>query len=429
VDADKRRSDLEDETGATVGWTGVESYFETLEEMGISVNQAFLLGQGTLRRNVAGLENRPLTNAELAAVIRSVEEGMDLGAFGLSTGLEYTPGIFTPTEEIVSLARVVSRRGGFYASHVRNEESGVLSAVQEAIQIGREAGLPVQISHLKAAGRPNWPKQRAALDLMESARRDGVEVMADAYPYTAYSTSLTIYLPPWALEGGWDKLRERLDTAADRERIRGDVASSVAGDPGGFGLIVIASTKTKENRHFVGMNLEEIAEAWGMEPVDAVLRLVAEEEGTVSMIGHGMSPENVEMVLSHPLVMIGSDGASIAPTGRAAETRPHPRLYGTCPRVLSHYTRDRGIFDLPSAVRKMTSTPADQAGIPDRGRIARGKKADLVVFDSARVKDGATFDDPHQFPTGIEYVLVNGQAIISEGAHTGARPGRVLRKV
>lgn len=429
VDADKRRSDLEEETGATVGWTTVASYFDTLEQIGISVNQAFLLGHGTLRQNVAGLEDRLLTEAELATVVRSVEEGMDLGAFGLSTGLEYTPGTFTPTEEIVTLARVVSRRGGFYASHIRNEESGLLAAVQEAIQIGWEAGLPVQISHLKAAGIPNWPKQRAALNLIEAARRDGVEVMADAYPYTAYSTSLTIFLPPWALEGGWERLGERLNNPADRARIRSEVVSSVAGDPGGFGLIVIASTKTEQNRHVVGMSVEEIAEAWGVEPVDAALRLVSEEEGTVSMIGHGMSPSNVEMVLSHPLVMIGSDGASIAPTGKAAETRPHPRLYGTCPRVLSYYTRDRGIFDLPTAVRKMTGTPADQAGIGDRGRIARGKKADLVVFNAADVKDEATFDDPHQYPTGIEYVVVNGRLVIENGQHTGARPGRVLRKV
>lgn len=428
VDADKRRAYLEEETGATVGWTNVASYFDTLEQIGFSVNQAFLLGHGTLRQNVAGLENRLLNETELATVVRSVEEGMDSGAFGLSTGLEYTPGTFTPTEEIVTLARVVARRGGFYASHIRDETSGLLGAVQEAIQIGWEAGLPVQISHLKAAGRSNWPKQRAALNLIESARRDGVQVMADAYPYTAYSTSLTIFLPTWALEGGWDQLGKRLNNPVDRARIRSEVVSSVAEDPGGFGLIVITSTKTEKNQQFVGMSVEDIADAWGVEPVDAALKLVMEEEGVVSMIGHGMSSSNVEMVLSHPLVMIGSDGASIAPTGKAAETRPHPRLYGTCPRVLSHYVRDRGIFDLPTAVRKMTATPADQAGISDRGRIARGKKADLVVFNSADVKDEATFEDPHRYPSGIEYVIVNGQLVIENGQHTGARPGRLLRK-
>ena len=428
VDADTRRATLEEETGASVEWTSVSSYFDTLEQIGISVNQAFLLGHGSMRQNVAGLENRHLTEAELASVVRSIEEGMDEGAFGLSTGLEYTPGLFTPTEEIVSLSRVIARRGGFYASHIRNEESGLLSAIHEAIQIGREARLPVQISHLKAAGRPNWSKQRAALNLIESARRDGVEVMADAYPYTAYSTGLTIFLPPWALEGGWDGLGARLNNSADRARIRDDVVQSVMGDPGEFNLIVIASTKTEANRHFVGKSVAEIGEAWGLEPAEAALRLLVEEDGAVAMIGHGMSPENVEMVLSHPLVMIGSDGSSIAPTGKAAETRPHPRLYGCCPRVLAHYCRDRGIFDLPTAVRKMTGTPADQAGITDRGRIARGKKAYLVVFDAATVKDEATFDDPHQYASGINYVVVNGQVVVENGDHTGARPGRVLRK-
>lgn len=429
VDADTRRANLAEETGAPVEWTSIAAYFETLERIGISVNQAFLMGHGSLRQNVAGLENRLLTQTEMASVVRSIEEGMDLGAFGLSTGLEYTPGLFTPTEEIVTLARVVARRGGFYASHIRNEESGLLAAIHEAIQIGREAGVPVQISHLKAAGRPNWSKQRAALNLIESARRDGVQVLADAYPYTAYSTSLTIFLPPWALEGGWHGLGRRLNDPSDRVRIRDEVVESVAGDPGDFGLVVISSTKTEANRHFVGRSLAEVGEIRGMEPVDAALRLLVEEEGTVSMIGHGMSAENVEMVLSHPLVMVGSDGSSIAPTGKAAETRPHPRLYGTCPRVLSYYSRERGIFDLPAAVRKMTAAPADQAGITDRGRIARSKKADLVVLNAATVRDAATFDDPHRYPTGIEYVVVNGRLVVDAGRHTGARPGRVLRKV
>ena len=428
VDADIRRANMAEETGAPVEWTSIASYFETLEEIGFSVNQAFMLGHGSLRQTVAGLENRLLTDGEMASVIRSVEEGMDLGAFGLTTGLEYTPGTFTPTEEIVTLARVIARRGGFYGSHIRNEESGLLSAIHEAIQIGREAGLPVQISHLKAAGRPNWSKQRAALNLIESARRDGVHVMADAYPYTAYSTSLTIFLPTWALEGGWDGLGARLNDSTERARIRNEVVESVLGDPGEFNLIVIASTKTEQNRHFVGQSVADIGEAWGLEPAEAALRLLVEEEGTVAMIGHGMSPENVEMVLSHPLVMVGSDGASIAPTGKAAETRPHPRLYGCCPRGLAHYCRDRGIFDLPTAIRKMTGTPADQAGINDRGRIARGKKADLVVFDAATIKDEATFDDPHQYASGISYVVVNGQVVVDRGEHTGARPGRVLRK-
>ncbi len=412
--------------GTSRGWTDVASYFRVLEEVGISLNHALLLGQGTLREAVAGSQDRPLTADELATVLRTLEEGMDQGAIGLSTGLEYVPGRFTPTEEIVALARVVARRGGLYATHIRNEESMLLEAVDEAIRIGRESGVRVEISHLKAAGMPNWGKQVAALDLLEGARMAGVDVLADAYPYTAYSTGLTIFMPAWAVDGGWKALAVRLDDLAEGSRIREELVRRVKQDPGGFDLIVISGVRTDGNLPLVGRNLAQIAEGWKLEPVDALLRLLVEEGGTVSFIGHGMSAGNVEMVLSHPLVMIGSDGSSMAPVGEAARGRPHPRSYGTFPRVLGHYSRERGLFDLPTAVRKMTSMPADQAGIPDRGRISRGMKADLVVFDAATVMDGATFDDPHRFPSGIHHVLVNGVAVVAEGAHTGERPGRVV---
>jgi N-acyl-D-amino-acid deacylase len=426
--AEESRAEVLQEHGVSVEWTAVGSYFETLEQIGVATNQAMLLGQGTLRENTVGLQNRSLSGDELTSVLRAVEEGLDQGAFGLSTGLEYTPGRYAPTGEIVALARLVARRGGLYASHIRNEEANLLAAVHEAIQVGRDAGVRVEISHLKAAGRPNWAKQHAALDLIEAARSDGVDVMADAYPYTAYSTGLTIFMPAWALEGGWPQLAKRLENSTDRSRIRESYSSQIEVDPGDYDLIVIASTRSEKNRHLVGMNLAQIGAEWDLAPVDAALRLVFEEEGRVSIIGHGMSPENVELVLSHPLVMIGSDGSSMAPTGRAAETRPHPRSYGTCPRVLSHYCRDRKIFDLTTAIKKMTSMAAAQVGLRDRGRIARGSKADLVVFDAAEVRDQATFDDPHQYPIGIRYVLVNGELVIDEGQHTGARPGMVLRR-
>jgi N-acyl-D-amino-acid deacylase len=353
---------------------------------------------------------------------------MEQGAWGLSTGLEYTPGRYTPTAEIVAMARAVSRRGGFYASHIRNEERLLLEAVDEAIRIGREAGIRVEVSHVKASGRGNWDKQLASLALIESARRDGVAVLGDAYPYTAYSTDLTVTFPSWALEGGPSAILARLK-GAERERIRKEVNDYVLnGDPGDFSLIVIARVKTDANRRFVGKNIAEVAEAWKAEPAEALLRLVEEEETSVSYVGHGMSPENVERVLRHPLVMIGSDGVSMAPTGKALQSRPHPRSYGAYPRVLGYYTRERKLFELPVAVRKMTSLPADQVGLADRGRIARGKKADLVLFDAAAVKDGATFEEPHRFPQGIVHVLVNGVPVVEKGAHTGARPGRVLRK-
>ena len=416
------------DAGVEASWTGVASYCDALDRGGISINQALLVGQGTIRTNTIGNIDRRLTADELASVVRAVEAGLDEGAFGLSTGLEYTPGRYTPTDEIVAMARAVGQRGGLYASHIRNEETTLLEAVDEAITIGRESGARVQVSHLKAAGRGNWGKQQGALDLISSARRDGVEVLADAYPYTAYSTGLTILLSAAALEGGRDEMLARLRDAAWRTRIRREVDEQMARELGDYALIVIASVRTPANQGVVGRNMVEIARAWSVDPVDAVLRLIEEEAGSVQIIGHGMSPENVERVLRHPLVMVGSDGSSMAPVGRAASTRPHPRSYGAFARILAYYVRDRGILTLPQAIRKMTSMPADQIGLTDRGRIARGKKADLVVFDAGRVKDEATFDQPHQYASGMPHVMVNGVLVVEAGRHTGAKPGRALRR-
>ena len=325
------------------------------------------------------------------------------------------------------MSRVVARRGGLYASHIRNEEAALLDAVREAIDIGRQSGARVEVSHLKAAGRVNWKMQQAAIDLIEEARMQGINVLADAYPYTAYSTGLTVLFLPWVLDGGTAAMMRRLRNTSDRPRIRKELETYVANDPGDYDLIVISSVHTAANKNLVGKNIKEIAAIWKAEPVDAILRLIEEEEGAVSYVGHGMSPENVSLVLSHPLVMIGSDGVSMAPQGKALETKPHPRSYGAYPRVLGYYARDQHIFNLPVAVKKMTSMPADQAGLKDRGRIAPGKKADVVVFDATTVKDVATFEDPQRYPVGIRHVLVNGVQVIANSEHTGKRPGKVLR--
>lgn len=427
VDADAQRKDWLDE-GVEATWTGVASYCDLLDRTGISVNHALLLGQGTLRRRTVGLVDRALTDDELASLLQAVDDGMAQGAFGLSTGLEYVPGRYTPTGEIVAMARVAARHGGFYASHIRNEEISVLEAVDEAITIGRLAGCRVEISHLKATGRGNWSKQQAALDLIESARRAGVDVLADAYPYTAYSTGLTILLPAATLEGGTAAMLQRLADAAERARIREHLVRQVSQDPGDPSLIVIARMKAPEDQRLLGMSVAQIAGEWKVDPAEAILRLIERNQGNVPFIGHGMSPENVERVLRHPLVMVGSDGSSMAPVGRAAQARPHPRSYGTFARVLGYYCRGRRLFDLPEAVRKMTSMPADQVGLQDRGRLAVGKKADLVIFDAAAIRDEATFDMPQQYATGISHVLVNGTPVVENGQHTGARPGRALRR-
>jgi N-acyl-D-amino-acid deacylase len=325
------------------------------------------------------------------------------------------------------MARVVPRPGGLYASHNRNEVAAVLEAVDEAIDIGRTAGVRVEISHLKTCGKRHWAKQRATLSLVEAARRDGVEVLADVYPYTAYSTGLTIFCDAWALEGGSADLVRRLRTAADRARIRREVDAHVAEEPGGYDLIVISSVQTEKNKFAVGKSVADVAAAWKVDPDEALVRLLEEEEGSVSYVGHAMSPENVEMVLSHPLVMIGSDGVSLTP-GDPKIGRPHPRSFGTYARVLGHYVRERHAVDLPAAIKKMTSMPADHLGLADRGRVARGKRADLVVFDAASVAELSSFEDPLRPPSGVVHVLVNGVPVVEGGRHTGARPGRFLRK-
>ena len=428
LDADQRRKEWKEESGIDASWTDLASYFELLEKTGIAINQAMLVGQGTLRQNAIGLVDRPLSSEEMRSVIYALEEVLEQGAIGLSTGLEYAPGIYTPTSEIVELARLVARRDGLYASHIRDEEQLLLEAVNEAIEIGRQAGVRVEISHLKASGQPNWNKQNAALALLENGRQQGINVLADAYPYTAFSTGLSILLEPWVREGGSTAIVQHLKDPADRIRIRTEVSERMSKDLGDFDLIVISRLQTEKNRSLIGKSLTEIGQIWNAEPVDAMLRLLEEEETSVSFIGHGMSEENVERVLSHPLVMLGSDGWSMAPTGKAAESRPHPRSYGSFPRVLGYYVRERQLFDLPTAVKKMTSMPASQAGITDRGRIAVGMKADLVVFNADTIKDEATFESPHRFPLGIEYVLVNGIPVVERGQPTTARPGRALRK-
>jgi N-acyl-D-amino-acid deacylase len=416
------------EHGVRKDWTDVASYFVRLERTRVSANQALLVGHGTLRANAIGRVNRPLRADEMRSVVRALEAGLEQGAFGLSTGLEYVPGTYAAADEIVELARVAARRGALYSSHIRDEESRVVEAVREAVDVGRRADVRVQVSHLKTGGQGNWPKQPLTLELIETARRDGIAVLADAYPYTAFSTSLDTLVPAWAREGGAPRLLERLADAEDRRRLRAEMVATVLSDIGSWTRIVVSRVSSAKNRWTVGKDMAAVAGEWRMEPADALLRLVAEEEASVSYVGHAMSEENVERVLASSLVMVGSDGYSVAPAGRAAAARPHPRSYGTYPRVLAHYCRERRVFDLPTAIRKMTSLPADQIGLPDRGRIARGSAADVVVFDAARVVDVATFDDPQRYPSGIPWVLVNGAVVVEAGAHTGARPGRILRR-
>ncbi len=417
---------MDGDQGTPPPWTDLNSYAEAWAAARPALNQALLVGQGTLRSTVLGDVDRRATAEELDAMAVRLRKALRQGAVGMSTGLEYVPGIYAPAEEIEFLARVVAEAGGLYASHMRSEEAELLAAVDEAIAVGRRSGVRVQISHLKACGKPNWPLLEEAIARIERARAEGIDVLADTYPYTAYSTTLTILLEPWSREGGSEAIVARLRDPVARARMAREVVPHVASDPGDFGLVVIASVAAAEHENCVGRSIAEIAAAWHVEPAEAYLRLLEASGADVGFIGHGIASEGVERVLAHPLVMVGSDGRSMAAVGRQID-RPHPRSYGTFARVLGKYCRDSGLFDLPTAVEKMTSMPAARVHLIDRGVVRIGAFADLVVFDAATIADRATYDEPQLHPVGIAHVFVNGEAVVEDGRGTAARPGRLLR--
>jgi len=401
-------------------WETMAEYMAKLEAQGIALNVAPLVGHGTIRQNVMGFEDRAPTPGELEEMKRLTAEAMEAGAWGLSTGLIYPPGCYAKTEEIIELAKVAAQYGGIYASHIRGEGDTLLDAVREAIEIGEKAGLPVEISHFKASGKQNWGKTRESLRLVEEARRRGIDVTVDQYPYTASSTGLSAYLPHWIHIGGADAMLERLRNLEDRRRIKEEV-----GDRDWSIIMVVVSQRHPE---YEGLRVTEIAEKMGKEPVEAVMDLLLEDEGQTWIVAFGMSEEDVQRVMRSPYMMVGSDGRAISPHGVLGKGKPHPRYYGTFPRILGRYVRELGVITLEEAVRKMTSAPARRLGLWDRGLIRPGFKADIVIFNPETVIDKATFMEPHQYPEGIEYVIVNGTVVIDEGEHTGALPGRVLRR-
>jgi N-acyl-D-amino-acid deacylase len=412
--------------GLDFSWRTFGDYLDAFDRGGLALNVAHLVGHGTLRVAAMGFANRAPTAAELSRMQKLMADAMEDGAFGMSTGLIYAPGSYAQTEEIVQIARAAARRRGFYASHMRGEGATLLDAVKEAITVGREADIPVQISHLKAAGRPNWGKVADALALIDAARLEGLDVLCDAYPYTASSTSLRTLLPDWALEGGVDALLARLRDSGGRAAIRDALTTtrteSMAMRVGWDNIMLVGM---KERREAEGKRLSEVAAARRRDPAETLLDLLVEEGGRGSVILFQMDEGDFRRALAHPAVMVGSDGSSLTPVG--ATTKPHPRSYGTFPRVLGHYARDERTITLPQAVHKMTALPARRLGLRDRGVIRVGARADLVVFDPKHVIDVATYDDPHRYPVGVEQVIVNGRLVIKDGEHTGSMPGRVLR--
>ena len=394
-----------------------------------AVNFATFVGHGSVREAVLGREDRLPTAEELARMIAVVEESMRDGAFGLSTGLFYVPGAFARTGEVVELARAAGRLGGIHISHMRDEAAGVLESVAETIAIGERGGLPTQITHHKIIGKAGWGRSTETLRLVEAARARGVDVTIDQYPYTASSTSFSAALfPSWALEGGRERMSERLSDPTSRARIRDKVIGKIRNEWGGGDASRLQVAACPHDSSLDGKDLAEILRERGKEPTveeaaDLAIEIV--EDGGAIGIFHAIDEEDVERILASPFTMVASDG-EIPIFGQGA---PHPRSYGAFVRVLGVYVRERGVLSLEDAVRKMTSLPAARVGLLDRGIVRPGMKADLAVFDPATVRDHATFAEPHAYAEGVAYVLVNGILVVDEGRLSGLRPGRVLRGV
>jgi N-acyl-D-amino-acid deacylase len=403
-------------------WEGVKEYFIRLAAQGISINFGLLLGHNTIRGSAMGGAARPPTPEEFGAMVAAVRQGMQEGALGLSTGLAYAPACFALPEELVALARVTREEGGVLTCHMRSEGHGLLEAIQEILSVAKAAQIPLQISHLKTSGERNWGKLTEAFRLIEEARSHGQDVTADRYPYTASNTQLQAVLPNWALEGSREEQVKRLKDLQIRERLKAELQDRR------WGLIMIAEVTRQENKRYEGMRVKQAADLAGKEPVEFVQDLLYEEEARVDAIFFTMSEDNLRQILIKPYVMIGSDSGTRAHVGLLSRGRPHPRTFGTFPKVLGLYVREEHLLDLPTAVRKMTCEPCRRFGLKDRGLIAPGYYADLVLVNVDEVRDRATFEEPIQYPEGIRYVIVNGVVTVEEGEHTGARAGRVIRR-
>lgn len=403
----------------------LRDFLEKLSRTPIAVNFGMLVGQGSIREAVMGRENRRATPQEIEKMRELVRQAMQEGAFGLSTGLFYVPGNYTPTEEVIALAREAGRLGGIHISHMRDEAEGILDSVRETIRIGEEGGLPTQLTHHKIIGKSNWGRSRETLQMVEQARERGVDVTIDQYPYTASSTGISALIPQWAQAGGRKAMLERLRDPAQRARIKAAVVERILHDRGGGDPKNVALASCGFDASLAGKNLAQLVEQRGLPGTvenAAELVLELEERGGCQAIYHAISEEDVERILRSPYTMIASDG-EIPVFGQGS---PHPRSYGTFARVLARYVRERRILSLEEAIRKMTSLPAARLGLADRGLLRPGMQADIVVFDPARVADRATYAQPHQYADGFYHVLVNGRPVLLDGKMTAERPGHVL---
>lgn len=416
-------------------WTTLGGYFETIEKAGVSVNIASYVGLDNVWQGVMGKSFERPSEEQRRRMKKLVEAAMKDGAFGLSSMLAMPPGSLTSTEDIIALCEPVARHGGIYSSHIRNEGTGVFDSVKEAIAIGEKAGIPVDIIHIKIADQKNWGRMDEIIKLIEDARKRGVNVQANIYPYTRGHNNLASIIPPWAHEGGTAKLLVRLKDPKQRERMKKDIQEGLPGwynhytaVGGDWSRMLLSGTG-----RYSGLTMERVLQTRGKgktpapEALDALFDILIEEGGSVPAIYEHHTEKDMNRALVQPWCSIGSDGSALAIDGTLRRGTPHPRSFGTFPRILGVYVRQRGLLRLEEAVRKMTSLSAAKLGIRDRGLLRVGNHADLTLFDPERVLDRATYTEPFRYGEGIEYVLVNGEIVLDKGKHTGARPGKALR--
>ncbi|NKB86958.1 MAG: amidohydrolase family protein [Acidobacteria bacterium] len=416
-----------------VPWTTLGEYLDYLETKGVSPNVASFVGATTLRVHQVGYENRPPTDEELARMQELVREAMREGALGIGSSLIYAPAFYASTEELIALNAAAAEYEGVYISHMRSEGNRLLEAIDELITIAREAGVAAEIYHLKAAGQENWSKMDEAIARVEAARAEGLAITADMYNYTAGSTGLDAAMPPWVQEGGYRAWAERLQDPSIRARLRDEMTSptddweNLMLAAGAEGTLLVGFQNESLREQYTGMTLADVAEARGTSVADTAMDLVVEDGTRVQVVYFLMSEENIEKQIALPWVSFGSDAASMATEDPFTRTSTHPRAYGNFSRLLGRYVRERGVITLESAVRQLTSLPAGNLGLDARGMLAPGFFADVAIFDPSTIGDHATYEEPHQYSTGMVHVFVNGEQVLRDGEHTGALPGRVVR--
>lgn len=415
-----------------VSWNTLAEYLAFLEKRGVSCNVASFIGATTLREYTIGYENKPPTPEQMEQMRELVRHEMKAGALGIGSSLIYAPAFYASTEELIELCKVAAEFKGKYISHIRSEGNQLLEAIDELIRIAREAKIPAEIYHLKAAGQPNWAKMDRALDLIEKARREGLKITADMYLYPAGGTGLNACLPPSALDGGYEALFKRLENPEERRKLA-EAVRSPADDWENFYLavgtperILVTGFKNDALKPLTGKSLAEVARMRGTDPVDTIMDLMLEDRSRVDAIFFLMSEENISKQMKKPWISLGSDEASAAPEGVFLKSNPHPRAYGNFARFLGKYVRDEKLMPLPEAVHRLTGLPATNLGLDRRGFIKDGMFADIAIFDPATIADRATFAEPHQYAVGMKHVFVNGEQVLKDGEHTGAKPGRAL---